>query len=190
MMKPECILLVGPPGSGKSTYRNNFDEDFTIISSDDYIQAAADLKGTTYDAVFKDEIDEASKKADADFKAAVKDYKNILIDRTNMTIKSRRKYLSQLSKDYIQTAIVFLAPCMKEFFDKDIFVPINPGIDFKYNERLLAREGKRIPASVIYDMYRGFEMPDYGEEPFDNIFVTSIGNNCSLTPIDSREYYV
>jgi len=58
--EPVLWMLVGVPGSGKSTWieETELDEgqgqDTVILSTDDYIEHIASIRGTTYNEVFHD----------------------------------------------------------------------------------------------------------------------------------------
>lgn len=145
--------MVGLPGSGKSTYINKyFKTDYVIISSDDLIQEKADELGKTHDDVFSDYIGDASKYANILLDKAIKDRKNIIIDKTNMSKKARNRVLSRIPTDYTKTAIVF---------NVDTEVLLN---------RVTTRNktGKTISVKVLIDMQRNYEEPTISEG-FDKI---------------------
>lgn len=150
---PEVILMVGLPGSGKSTYISKYYKDgYVIISSDDLIQEKADELGKTYDDVFSDYIGDASKYANILLDKAIKDRKNIIIDKTNMSKKARNRVLSRIPTGYNKTAIVF---------NVDTEVLLN---------RITTRNknGKTISINVLFDMERNYEEPTISEG-FDKI---------------------
>lgn len=159
-VKPTCVLLIGPPCSGKSTYREEIIEQMSrlgrvpiIISSDDYIEDLARELGVTYSQAF----------GKADFKAinrdisktlgdAIADRREIIHDRTNMTLKSRNKVLARLSKDYQRIAVDFQIP-------RDV-------LEMRLEERA-AKTGKSISAVIVDDMISTYQPPELGE--FDEI---------------------
>ena len=74
----ECIILIGIPGAGKSTYyKDKFD--------DTHLRINLDMLGRR-------------SRESAIFKAAVKTNTKIVIDNTNTTIKDRMKYIPLLKK--------------------------------------------------------------------------------------------
>lgn len=150
---PKCTLLVGVPGSGKSTWLldREYIEDQYIASTDDIIEAIAFGFGMTYDEGFKDLIKFAEKvmwKELADF---AEDGERIYIDRTNLSVKSRKKFIDFLKPyGYEFDAVVFPTPETEEW------------------ARRLYRPGKTIPDHVLESMADNIEMPKK-EEGFTKI---------------------
>lgn len=156
-ISPEFIMLVGLPGSGKSTYidkllSQNSDKYFVVLSSDNILSAMADAEGLTYAEAFNQYAGQADKKFKIQFRQAKNDKSNIIIDRTNLTIKGRNKFLSQLPKEYHTKAIIF-------------------GVDrAELDRRLQKREietGKHIPKYVVDNMEQSYVEPTTSE--FDRI---------------------
>ncbi len=96
--KPKIYVLVGLPGSGKSTWiKNNkhfLGDDVVIVSSDDYIEARAAEEGKNYTQAYDAHIGGATMHAKKTFSEAVKSERNIVVDQTNMGAKRRRSWLS------------------------------------------------------------------------------------------------
>lgn len=150
---PKCTLLVGVPGSGKSTWLldREYIEDQYIASTDDIIEQIAFGFGMTYDEGFKDLIKFAEKvmwKELADF---AEDGERIYIDRTNLSVKSRKRFIDFLKPyGYEFDAVVFATPETEEW------------------ARRLYRPGKTIPDHVLESMADNIEMPKK-EEGFTKI---------------------
>jgi len=122
-------VLSGVPGSGKTTWVNKNvkkDENTILISRDEFMldyykkEILKDesienntlnyeevWKKTTYDKEIKHDkfIDKLVTKA---FFSAVKDKKNIFIDMTNLSERSRRKWISSLPKTYKRVNTFFI----------------------------------------------------------------------------------
>lgn len=156
-ISPEFIMLIGLPGSGKSTYIAKLlsqypDKNFVVLSTDNILTAIADAEGLTYAEAFSKHMGRADKKFKIDFRQAKNTKSNIIIDRTNLTPKGRNKFLSQLPKEYFTKAIIFNV-------ERD-----------ELDRRLQKREietGKHIPKHVVDNMERSYAEPTTSE--FDRI---------------------
>jgi predicted kinase len=150
-------LLIGPPAAGKSTYRKPYESDrnYVILSTDDMIDQYAATEGISYSEAFnKLDLKLLTQQMMEQFRAAIADERNIIVDRTNMTVKSRRRILANVPKAYTKNAVVFQVP--------------RPVLDARLTERA-ERTGKYIPESVVDDMIKRFEPPTQNE--FDNIVI-------------------
>ena len=154
--QPELILLVGLPGSGKSTYIKNLlansDKQYQVLSTDNYIERESSKVGKTYSEGYADFIDAASKNINIEFRQAVNAKQNIIWDQTNLSAKKRKGILSQL-KNYKKTAIVFEVP------NDELFARL---------EKRGQETGKYISKKIIEDMQSRYEKPTY-DEGFDQL---------------------
>lgn len=155
--KPEIIVCVGLPGSGKSTWIKNFltstNKKFNVVSSDDILERIARNGNKTYNDVHKDHIGGAEKEMNSNANLFVKNKMNIIWDQTNMGAKKRSKILNRVGKDYYKIAVIFQVD------------------DEELNKRLKERElntGKRIPPEVIEQMKQSYQEPSKSEG-FDEI---------------------
>lgn len=149
--KPKFIMLVGLPGSGKSTYIKKVlskNSDFVILSTDDYIEQKAREENSTYSEVFQKNIKEATRNMNNELQSAVKEHKNIIWDQTNLTANSRKKKLANIPDIYSKEAIVF------KISDNELL---------KRLEKRKEEEGKEIPSHVLKNMKNSFEMPTEDE---------------------------
>lgn len=149
-------LLVGLPGVGKSTWARKYfpewiDPNFLeFLSSDDVVEAVALVKGTTYDAEFSNSIKFADLYVRGKFLQLLEEgsSKRIVVDRTNLTPKSRKFWISNaLQFGYEVEAIFFETPR-----------------DALWKRRLASRPGKAIPDSVLQNMQKGLTMPTAKEK--------------------------
>jgi len=152
---PECVFLCGIPCSGKSTYVNKLKkipywENAVVLSTDAYIEKQAQRMGMTYNQIFDDVIDNATRELELAFIEAKDKGKNIIYDQTNLTVKTRKKKLSKLPSFYARGVI---------YFDISLEEAL---------ERNKNREGKFIPESILKRMYHQLEIPTKNED-FDYV---------------------
>lgn len=148
--QPELVIMVGLPGSGKSTIINQRYANHTVVSSDDIIEKAAAEQGLTYDEAFKDNIGRATMGMKIAFKDAVEKNEDIVWDQTNLSKKKRRGILQQIPKHYRTVAVVFILP------------------EKVRAERAAGRTGKSIPDHVMKSMTKNYN-PVTKDEGFDKI---------------------
>lgn len=142
-------MLIGVPGSGKTTWVKNNKNDAVVLSTDDYIERIAAEQNKTYSEVFKDEIDSANTHMSQELTRAIKNGDDIIWDQTNLTVKSRKGKLSKIPKNYRKVAVYFSVP-------QDL------------RQRLASRPGKTIPEPVIISMINQLQPPSK-EERFDEV---------------------
>lgn len=153
---PTAYILVGVPGSGKSTWIKNqmWTKDCAVVSTDAYIDAVAARLGKTYNEVFKDNMNDAVSHMLNAVSDAVDAGKDIIWDQTSVSVASRKKKFNVL-KGYTMIAVVFHTPEAGE-----------------WQRRINSRPGKHIPAHVLESMANSFEMPTL-EEGFDQVWIGS-----------------
>ena len=110
----ECIMLVGLPGTGKSTWVKNqkfFDRpDWIVLSTDNYIDSVALGSGKTYSEVFPVAIKDAEKNLKEGLEYAIKAKLNIVWDQTNLSRSTRLKKITKVPLCYRMVARVFPVP--------------------------------------------------------------------------------
>lgn len=147
--RPTAIFLIGPPGSGKTTWRNDYLRRTScstfVVSSDDRIEAKMAYSGHDYAQSFRTTDHEALLEMLKDeMRAAVTEGRDIIIDRTNMRRASRKVWRDLLPPGYRRVAVVF---------------SVRPP---DLGERLRLREaanGKAIPAHVVAEMVANYQQP-------------------------------
>ena len=157
---PKCTILVGVPASGKSTwFSKNKTASMAPISTDNIIEFMGSLFGFTYDQIFKDSISLAEKIMWKRLEWNAERSNDVVIDRTNLTAKSRKKFIDFLKPyGYEFEAVVFPLPGTVEFSEEEWF------------RRLDSRQGKTIPNSVLASMVNSAQMPTE-EEGFTKITI-------------------
>ncbi len=154
-MDQQCklYLLVGVPGSGKSTWANSQDwaKDCSIISTDHWVEEEAVRQGKTYTEVFTEYMPTAIDLMAEQIVFAREHGHTVIWDQTSTTVKSRARKFRMLP-DYEHIAIVFCTP--------DLSV---------LKERLASRPGKDVPWEVVQGMIDNWEEPT-AEEGFKEIW--------------------
>lgn len=157
---PELIMMVGAPATGKTTMirqllNDNPEKDYVVLSTDDIFMLLGAEKGLTYDQAFNTiSFKKVNSKFFNDLRQAINNDRNIIIDQTNMSKKSRARKLNLLSKKYKKIAYVFQV-------DRE-----------ELNRRLADRAetaGKSIPIKVVDQMLDNFQMP--GRDEFNEIHI-------------------
>ena len=140
---PKCTILVGVPASGKSTWLQEHMPMANVMSTDIVIENVAKSYGMTYNEGFKDLIGFADKVMWRHITLAHMRQEDYVIDRTNLTAKSRAKFIQKLKLHrYEIECVVFPTPEPEE-----------------WKRRLDSRPGKAIPQEVLDRMVDSYEMP-------------------------------
>lgn len=165
----KLIVLVGLPGSGKSTYLKNeswqYSPDTFVYSTDIYIEAEAASEGKTYDECFQDFIKNATSAMDNSLKFAIEKDKHVIWDQTNMTSKKRRSIVAKFPVSYYRMCYCIAPPRSTEEWNE-------------LDKRLASRPGKTIPSHVVRSMFNSYEEPEL-EEGFDFIQIVDLFGNLS-----------
>jgi len=147
-------MLVGVPGSGKSTWIAQNFPDLTghyVASTDRLIEIYASMRQATYDDMFQDNIDYANKAMMTHIKDVIMYGYNIIWDQTNLNKKSRAQKLAAVPNTYRKIAIFFPTPETGELY-----------------RRLGSRPGKTIPEFAVQQMITSLQQPTI-EEGFDEV---------------------
>ena len=151
----KLYVLVGVPGSGKSTWVKNQEwaKDIPVVSTDHFVEEYAKTQGKTYSEVFEEYMPIAVKLMANQVLICKANNKDVIWDQTSTTVVTRAKKIRMLP-DYYKIAVVFKTPEKEELA-----------------RRLASREGKVIPEYVSEVMASQLKNePPTVEEGFDEIW--------------------
>jgi predicted kinase len=151
----KMYVLVGVPGSGKSTWVANqkWAKDMPVVSTDRFVDAYAEQEGKTYSEVFQEYMPIAVKLMANQVLICQANKKDLIWDQTSTTIETRAKKIRMLP-EYYKIAVVFKTPPTAEL-----------------QKRLASRPGKNVPWDVVSKMASQLEAePPTLEEGFDEIW--------------------
>lgn len=152
---PKLYMMIGVPGSGKSTWIQKNNSGAVIISTDDIIEQTAASSGKTYNEVFKDHIKFATQLANQRARTAFTADQDVIWDQTNLNPKSRRAKLDLAPAHYEKIAVFLPTPDKEELA-----------------KRLASRPGKNIPQNIMMGMMASLVQPA-ADEGFDNVIVVT-----------------
>lgn len=156
---PKCYMMIGVPGSGKSTYIKNvlmLENNLISISTDEYIENIAQKNNSTYSNVYDSAIKDANNWFNQRLQELFKDSSDFIWDQTNINIKARKFKLNQLLRNnYEVHALAF---------------EVEPHIIFKRLHNRAIATGKHIPDSIIKSMINSYQKPQI-EEGFKSVTI-------------------
>jgi len=152
---PTAYILVGVPGSGKSTWARNqkWCHECIYISTDKFVEQYARRAKKTYNEVFESYMPRAVDRMCKAVTKAREAGRDIIWDQTSTTVPSRARKFRMLP-GYKMVAVIFPTPNSDEL-----------------RRRLSSRPGKEIPDHVLEKMLADWEEPTE-QEGFDEIWHT------------------
>jgi predicted kinase len=147
--KPICFVMVGIPGSGKSTAISKITKAFpntTVVCPDEYRKQL----GGSY-SNFDNDSKIWSDICPTNINKALSSNNNVVFDATNVAVKRRKSILNWIKHDCFKVAVV---------------LPLNVDVALKQNKQ--RDPDKVVPDSVIHRMASQFVAPSKSEG-FDEI---------------------
>lgn len=151
--KNKLTILCGLPGSGKSSYVETLPKDTIVISRDNVLESIASRMNITYNEAFHLQANDKQIKTDIDHEiarvvqAAKSANSNVVIDMTNLSKKSRRRWIGQFGKHYRVECILFLTGLS----------------ELARRNEIRSQAGKSISDDVYLHMMKSFTLPMYNE---------------------------
>src|SRR3954447_729241 len=113
-MMPSVYVLMGLPGSGKTTWRSRCVAEREgaahAVARDDVVENIASLHGITYAEAWRT----FSKIIDKEFRRRLTEAftldKDVVVDNTNLTAKDRRRIFSRAPEDWEKVGVIFDVP--------------------------------------------------------------------------------
>ena len=149
MSDSEIVMLIGLPASGKSTWRERYQNDAVVISSDDMVEAYAVEHELNYSQAFRAvDMKQLEKAMFEQYQQAIAEGRYIIIDRTNLNPKTRNRFLKDVPVNYRKVGVVF------EVSDDELQQRL---------DKRAVETGKTIPAFVIDSMRTSYIAPTLEE---------------------------
>ncbi len=154
-------ILVGSSGSGKSTLAKTLGQ--VICSTDKYVEEQASILGISYDNAFKISqstgiFKKFTKYFYEDIMYCIKNDKDFVIDRTNLSSEMRCSLISKLRE--------MAGNYGKKIKIKGVYFVIQENVILQRLEHRRVIESKSIPTMLIEEQIEKYELPTI-EEGFD-----------------------
>lgn len=165
-----CYMLIGLPGSGKSTVSKELLKDIPetiVVSTDEYIEKYAKERGKKYEDVYREVGDDAQKWMNVRIRQIINEKNNFVWDQTNVFKSARKKKISMLKQNNYEVIAVAI------YLSED-------ELDKRLSNRV-AKGGKKIPYKIINEMKDFYELPKY-DEGFKDIYL--IGDSGEFHLVD------
>lgn len=156
---PLLVILIGLPGSGKSTAAGRLAcairshrPACAIVGTDAYLEAEAARRELSYAAMFQEAFEVAEALMWEQAKEAIRGRISVIWDQTNLTVNARRRRLSLFPAEYLRIAAVM------------------PTAEHEAWERNAARgPGRAVPRAAFDRMRAEFRRP--GQEEGFQMFI-------------------
>lgn len=188
----QFIMLVGLPGSGKSTYVEKKKDSYNVFSSDALrLEMFGDETSQDHNAEVFDELHKR-------IYESLKNHKSCIYDATNLSRKRRRNFLKTISNfDYVvKYAFVFatdIEVCLAHNKSRDRVVPEDVILNM-YKKITIPRIEEGFDLIRVIPYYKNRKLDCYIKDMFNfnqenNYHTLTLDNHCMLTAanIDHEE---
>ena len=156
---PTCYIMVGAPYSGKTFFieHNAILRSLPVVSSDNEVHRLCKEHGTTYNDSFAKYIGKATKIYKMKMRVLMRQKKDFIIDRTNLTKKARKPLIEALRREGYRVECVWFKPAETQAQMDEL------------ERRIAFRHDQSVPFGILMKMYQSFEIPTK-DEGFDKIW--------------------
>ena len=157
LKSPYILILVGPPLSGKTFFYKKFlseiDNNVELISRDETVMEVYGSRNYTeaFNNVDQKEVDRVLTQKFLDASSL---NKNVIVDMTHMTSKTRKQNLNYFSDEYYKLAVIFPILSDEEYE--------------KRNRKRIEEENKDLPMRIVRNMISSYQ-PIRSDEGFNKV---------------------
>lgn len=105
--RPVAVLLCGPPGSGKTTFRKQYLTDLPCLSVDSFIMRLCKEEGLSYSQGFQKHKARATDMYYEALALYLDAHKPVVLDRVHLNASNRKKVLKLIGGSHRKVAIYF-----------------------------------------------------------------------------------
>ncbi len=147
-------ILVGSSGSGKSTHAQTLGH--VICSTDKYVEEQARILGVSYDNAFQMSqsigiFKKFTKYFYEDIEYCIRNDKDFVIDRTNLSSEMRCSLISKLRE--------MARKYGKQSSSKGVYFVTPENVIWQRLERRKIIESKSVPAMLVEEQIKKYELP-------------------------------
>lgn len=155
---PTVYMAIGAPGSGKSTFRQQYFSEAVVHSMDTLRHEWYDAENYARAFELSTQDKDFSNKVQKHFVECLKTGKTVFVDNTNSSSKQRRRYILEAKKKGYRVVAILFPIALQTCID-----------------RQQTRTDKSVPESAVQNIWNAISMPMIGE--FDDIAIITSNLN-------------